>query len=282
MRTVKFKSVLHGVAIRFGLQPDVNLTDNQAQAFTEYINDAVQEGWEKDEFHDFTTTEKRFYRDAYDNSKAYVVGNQVYYSTTDKYYECILNSTGNLPTNTTYWEEITEDFDRYVAYEQTGKTKIGEVFQVTQKNPWTNRAPIKVAYALSDNGIQVDFDAPNSVYVKFRKRPPTFNYVAWSSSTSYAVDDIVYLASTGECYISIQAGSNQNPATQTAYWTKIDFPYVLSRFVKLKAYAMALDEDGQTEKAERKRNQAEDALMDEMDKIRVQQKQYDHFEVKTA
>lgn len=32
----------------------------------------------------------------------------VYYAATNKVYKCILASTGNLPTNTTYWEEVTD------------------------------------------------------------------------------------------------------------------------------------------------------------------------------
>jgi hypothetical protein len=32
----------------------------------------------------------------------------VYYATTDKVYKCKLASTGNLPTDATYWEEVTD------------------------------------------------------------------------------------------------------------------------------------------------------------------------------
>jgi len=42
---------------------------------------------------------------------------------------------------------------------------------------------------------------------------------AWSSSTAYAVDDVVSLS--GSSYISIQAGTNQNPSTATAYWEQM-------------------------------------------------------------
>jgi len=42
---------------------------------------------------------------------------------------------------------------------------------------------------------------------------------AWSSSTTYAVDDVVSLS--GSSYISIQAGSNQNPASASAYWQQM-------------------------------------------------------------
>ena len=41
--------------------------------------------------------------------------------------------------------------------------------------------------------------------------PPT-----WSSSTTYAVDDQVFYNAVS--YVAIQAGTNQNPATQTSYW----------------------------------------------------------------
>jgi len=40
---------------------------------------------------------------------------------------------------------------------------------------------------------------------------------AWSNSTSYVVNDMVTYS--GSSYISILAGSNQNPATANTYWT---------------------------------------------------------------
>ena len=39
----------------------------------------------------------------------------------------------------------------------------------------------------------------------------------WSSATTYAVNDVVYY--NGSSYISILAGTNQNPATATSYWS---------------------------------------------------------------
>ncbi len=40
---------------------------------------------------------------------------------------------------------------------------------------------------------------------------------SWNSATAYNVDDIV--VRNNQSYISIQAGTNQDPATATAYWT---------------------------------------------------------------
>lgn len=39
---------------------------------------------------------------------------------------------------------------------------------------------------------------------------------AWSSATAYAVNDVVTVSGTS--YLAIQAGTNQNPTTATAYW----------------------------------------------------------------
>ena len=40
---------------------------------------------------------------------------------------------------------------------------------------------------------------------------------SWNNATAYNVDDIV--VRNNQSYISIQAGTNQDPATATAYWT---------------------------------------------------------------
>lgn len=39
---------------------------------------------------------------------------------------------------------------------------------------------------------------------------------AWSSGSTYAINDVVSLS--GSSYLAIQASTNQNPSTQTAYW----------------------------------------------------------------
>ena len=47
-----------------------------------------------------------------------------------------------------------------------------------------------------------------------------FSYSTWSSGTTYAVgDQVLYNA---VLYVAIQAGSNQNPATQTSYWDLLE------------------------------------------------------------
>jgi hypothetical protein len=53
----------------------------------------------------------------YDNLVSYVVGDRVSYQ--DKIYNCIADSTGNLPTDTNFWEYITADNSIYVAAQDT-------------------------------------------------------------------------------------------------------------------------------------------------------------------
>tara|TARA_R110000868_G_scaffold91821_4_gene254536 strand:+ start:675 stop:4163 length:3489 start_codon:yes stop_codon:yes gene_type:complete len=47
-----------------------------------------------------------------------------------------------------------------------------------------------------------------------------FSYPTWSNSTAYAVGDQVLYNTT--LYAAIQAGTNQNPATQVAYWQPLE------------------------------------------------------------
>ena len=48
----------------------------------------------------------------------------------------------------------------------------------------------------------------------------SFSYATWSNTTTYAVGDQVLY--NGVLYVAIQAGSNQNPATQTSHWDLLE------------------------------------------------------------
>ncbi len=51
--------------------------------------------------------------EAYDNLVSYVVGDRVSYE--DKIYKCVVDSTGNLPTDESFWEYVTSDNSIYTA-----------------------------------------------------------------------------------------------------------------------------------------------------------------------
>lgn len=72
---------------------------------------------------------------AFNALTAYVVGNKVNYNGSS--YRCILNSTGNLPTNTTYWMVIAQ---------------AGEVTNVAMNTALANKADKLFATNLATNG----------------------------------------------------------------------------------------------------------------------------------
>ncbi len=279
MRTVPYKSALWAVARKMGLDPATNLLADQAATLTEYINEQVREGWEFYDWPELCPIEERAYRDAFDNAHAYVAGDQVYYATTGKYYEATQGTTGNLPTDTSYWTELTA-IDKFISLDQTGQTPIGEVFNVYRRNPRLYRNAGELGKGLSENGIQLDLDAPATVWVYFRSRPPLFDSTPWDAATSYVAGDVCYQPDDGECYRCIQAHSNHEPPA-ASYWEKVDFPYVLAPYVKHAAYADALREDGQNDKADREDDKAEKKLMKEIDKIEMQQGQTQRYGVRT-
>lgn len=55
----------------------------------------------------FLGDEPQFLGDEYSASKAYNVGDVVFYTPTCDYYKCTASSTGNLPTNESYFSKLT-------------------------------------------------------------------------------------------------------------------------------------------------------------------------------
>lgn len=55
----------------------------------------------------YTPVRVPFIGNEYVAATTYVVGNVVFLRSTGEYYKCILNSTGNAPTNATYWERVS-------------------------------------------------------------------------------------------------------------------------------------------------------------------------------
>lgn len=72
-----------------------------------------------------------------------------------------------------------------------------------------------------------------------------------------------------------------NPVDDTDGWTLVEFPYVLANAVKLLAYADALDDDGQEDKATVQRERGEEALAVEWSKADAQQGMVRTFAVRT-
>ena len=89
----------------------------------------------------------------YDNAKTYAVGNVVGYN--NKLYECILSSTGNLPTNTTYWKEFTGGGSGTIT-----DVKVNNISVVTSG---VANILTKTAYNSSSNKIVTESDLPQII-----------------------------------------------------------------------------------------------------------------------
>jgi hypothetical protein len=264
-----------GVATRQGMNPATDLNDNQALAITEYINQAIRKGFPLYAWPETFLVEERFYRADWNSGTAYVTGNEVYYPTTDTYYVALQAGTNKNPvTQTAYWEE-QDELDRYIAYDQTGKTAVGVPYYTYMANPNISRTPRKIPSRLSNNGIQVDFDAGTSVFLEYQIRAPEFSSVAWASGI-YAVGDLVYYSTTGESYKCIAVTTNEAP-TDTAKWIKVDMPYFMSEFCKEWAYAKTLDEDGGKAKMRATMDEALELLADEWDNLTIRAGRADHY-----
>lgn len=168
-----------------------------------------------------------------------------------------------------YWEAPTS-FNKYVAYEQTGQTTINHVKAVWAQDPRLVARPRRVGFWTNAVGVQVDPSAPNEVWIEFRRLAPRYTATEWSILAEYVAGDVVYVASSGECYEALQAGVGQDPVTETAYWDRQDVPYVLADVVKELAYADLLREDGQNEKARAQTAEALNLLAD-MELVEINQ-----------
>lgn len=190
----------------------------------------------------------------YDRTLAYVVGDKVYYPPTDRSYQCITDAAaGFLPTNTTYFAPLT-DFDRYIALEQTGETKIGDVIGVYTKSPTVYADAYPVRYELSPDGIQV-LDDYDSVWVEFKAKQPVLLGDEFSTTGTYTalVDQVYFAGSTTsypgnfyDCIVNATAG--QSPQTTAASWQIVNIPRLFERYIVQGAFADYLVSDGMSEK----------------------------------
>ena len=141
------------------------------------------------------------------------------------------------------------------------------------RNPNLKPNPGKLSFGQSANGIQISSLAGTKAWLHYQKKVPGFTAVPYSATTNYVVDDLAYDDTTGECYVAILAngpGSAVKAVTDADYWTKVDFPYFLERFVVHSVYSDWLAADGQTGKSIVEDERAMTVLMDTADTVAPQ------------
>jgi len=151
----------------------------------------------------------RFYwADSWNSSTEYELNDVVKYGGNAYVYTNALATTGNLPTNTTYWKTMVEGINFLGVYSTGTAYKPGDAVThggnlYLAENPTTGNTP------------------PNSTY--WSKLASGIQYEGvFSSGGTYQKDDIVTYG--GSVYIALQdtVGSNApSSSANTAYWAKL-------------------------------------------------------------
>jgi hypothetical protein len=136
-----------------------------------------------------------------------------------------------------------DQVDTYVAYDQICRRRIGEVLEVFADNPAVVKPPRPLVHRPTENGIQI-YDAGGylTVFVRYLIPAEQFTTFPYIPSRTYLRGDVIYVPDQGECYQAIRLAFEKDPATETAYWRRCQFPEVLAEYVKAGAFCDTLRE----------------------------------------
>lgn len=121
---VKYEDVLRSAVHLAGITLS-QLDSDDSVRWREWIEEELEEQWMMEKWPEFSVIEKRYFRDIYDNTKAYSAGDEVYYPKEEKYYQALRASTGNLPTDEAYWAVSQETYDA-AEYDNTKAYAVGD------------------------------------------------------------------------------------------------------------------------------------------------------------
>lgn len=277
--TIPFLSLLEDCADRCGLlTPEGTVPAVHAAFLARMIQKEVRHGWRWYEWPELTLTERRAYRPVWDAAAGYAAGEEVFFEDDETYYAAnAVTSAGESPATTpAKWDAITVDFAKYVALNQSGLARIGEVLGVTVRDPRINRAPGTALFRLSDFGVMLAPDAPARVWVRFRLPTPKFTAIEWEDGT-FAAGIVRY--HNGDCWEALEATSSEPGADAT--WALQVIPEFLHDYAVEAVYADWLDDDGQKAKSTLQREDAEDMLADERNQFTRTQGQGQRYGVRT-
>jgi hypothetical protein len=256
-RTSTYESVLRGVSILAGVKMNRLLAED-ASLLYEYINQRLRKGWEAAWWPEWTVIEERYYREGLWAAGTYADGAIVYYSPDEVYYE---NTSGGTTTETpsstaTDWEEAG-NFEMYVPLVQTTSvgstalTGIGYVKDIYDEDPGLNTLIGPIAKRITTKGVGPRsvvnpaatgttgsiLAAPTSIFIEFRERARDMSgMVEYDATSAYKVGDWVYYESAtvdGEAYeVIVATTAGQTPEDTAASFSALEFPYILTEYVK--------------------------------------------------
>lgn len=227
--------------------------------------------------------------DSWVTGTSYVVGDTVLYDVDGLYYTAHTAHTasGTLTPDATggndKWGVLTE-LDKYVAWEQTGENKIGDVLEVWDYNPRTNNKSEPQPFYQSENGVQV-LNGPNIVYVEYRQLLPSLFFSPWATGSDYDEDDVVRFPATGAEFDLYKATSGHTPSSSNdpkdsnAPWALTQIPRDFSAYLSHGAASSMLQTDEKEQLALAQEQYAERALMELLDRVERQEQQQKEFKV---
>jgi hypothetical protein len=150
-------------------------------------------------------------------------------------------------------EQRTPNPAHYIDFAQVGQSVIGRVLKVYLRDPQADRGVFDTPFKLSASGVFCGFEHGSSVWLKYIKPAPQYTAVAWTSAATFNLGDLTFDPTAGSAggsvYASAQATNTNHPVTDPAWWTLVPFPEQIAIMVIRGAYAEALREEGQTDKA---------------------------------
>lgn len=248
MKTCAVRLVFESICRRRGWDPLVaEVTAADRAIIAEQLNDRVREAWTHAFWPELMETERRQYRATWDVLLNYAAGDEVYHEDADGdggYYVSLQDANvGKDPdTETDWWEAVGDDFQRTIEWRQDGENEIGAVDLeacVYDRDPRIYRfAGLITPVILYSDGFQVlAEEAPLRPWIRYRPEPPRFSWTDWSAATGYAIEDVVYYATTGHSYKALAANTNKNPEQETDVWEPVEFPEFLRHYISLAVHA---------------------------------------------
>ncbi len=279
MKRVNYlNDILKPIAYELGIDPEIDLNNDHAAAWTGFINRYVRQGWEAWNFPELDITEERAFRTIWNSSKQFLrIGtngqpDELFYIPSliaglNPYYVVLKTapsdpSVGTLPTNTTYFQSLTP-VDKYISYDQDCRRSIGRVFNVYPFNPrlhgWNGKN--RISWHPSEKGLDVHYTG-YTVFVRFQIPPSVFTSKQYSSTTTYNKGDIAYDTTTGDVYRALVTTTNNPPGSSS--WMVVPMPYTLQLYAIYAAASCASEDVYQQQQLMAK---AEQALGREVDKL---------------
>lgn len=270
MRTRPFRTVLEAALAEAGT-PYTSATQGQLEVAANAVSFRSQTLADMFPWPELLLVEERAFAENYFASKTYEAGDVVWYDTTRKYYEALQGTTGNLPTDATYWEETTRPDPQVIEVEQYGANKIDRLWSV-----WTNdprSALSNRSWDFTNMGDRYDVPRADSdtVWIVFHKPPARYTAIVWDVNANYNRYDQVYypgdengvnFPDRGENYM-LELDTNGN-----AMWVLVPFPAVLFGYCVYGAAASMVRYGGNHDLADILEARAEQSMQTEWDKAR--------------